>query len=345
MGTESIENYKGIWVVAELGDKGILLDTTLETLAAAKDLAKTVNEEITAILISAQSQDTTQAEAFLCHYGADRVLSIKHELLREYQVELYTQALSDIILAKHPNIVLASSSSTTRDYMPRVAVRIKTGLLPDAIDLKVNSQNQIEVTRPTYGENVLAKAVIPSKRPQMITIRPKAYEKPECDSSRPVDSEVITPELTADIARTKRIEVLKGETKTGKKLEEAEVIVSGGRGLKGPENFYLVEELAGALGAAIGASRAVVDAGWRPHAEQVGQTGKIVSPQVYFALGISGAIQHQVGMCSSKIIVAINKDADAPIFDIADFGIVGDIFEVVPTLTKMIKEQNLTASV
>jgi electron transfer flavoprotein alpha subunit len=224
-----------------------------------------------------------------------------------------------------------------------VAAKTQAGLAPDCIALAVNGQGQIEVTRPSYGENMWAKVVCPSSRPQMITTRAKAFAKQAPDASCSADVQTVTPNLSADMVHTKLIDRVKGETKTGKKLEEAEIIVSGGRGLKGPENFHLVEGLAEALGAAIGASRAVVDAGWRPHSEQVGQTGKTVSPQLYIALGISGAIQHQVGMSSSKMIVAINKDADAPIFEIADFGIVGDVFEIAPLLTKAIKEQNLAS--
>lgn len=336
---------KGIWVIAELNESGLPQEGSLEALAAAKSLASDLPQEITAILLSSPALDTLQAEANLCHFGADRVLSLKHELLGQYQVELYSKALSDLILERRPSIVLAGSSSTMRDSLPRVAARTCGGLAPDCTHLELDAEGELQAIRPIYGENMLATVTIPAMRPQMLTIRPKTYAKPEPDTTRAVDSETLTPVLSPDMARTRLIEVIKSDTKAGPKLEEAEIIVSGGRGLKGAENFGLIEELAEALGAAVGASRAVVDAGWRPHSEQVGQTGKTVSPQVYFALGISGAIQHQVGMCSSKMILAINKDADAPIFEIADFGIVGDLFQIVPLLTKTIKEQNLTAFV
>lgn len=339
------DQYKGIWVIAELNEAGGLSDVSLEALVAAKKIAQSNPDEITAILLSSPSQDTTQAEATLAYHGADQVLSVKHELLQQYQVELYTQTISTLILEKHPNVVLSGATSTSRDYLPRVAAKVRGGLAPDCVDLTINAQGQVEVTRPTYGENLLAKVVTPQARPQMITVRAKAFVKQEANTSRAVNTQTITPSLSADMAHTKLVEMVKGESKTGKKLEEAEIVVSGGRGLKGPENFHLVENLAEALGGAVGASRAVVDAGWRPHAEQVGQTGKTVSPQLYVALGISGAIQHQVGMSSSKLIVAINKDADAPIFELADFGIVGDVFEIAPLLTKALKEQNLAASV
>jgi electron transfer flavoprotein alpha subunit len=336
---------KGIFVIAELSDAGTPLEVSLEALSAAKSIAAVSKEEITAVLLSSNAQDTAQAEATLCQYGADQVLSVKHDLLGQYQVELYTKAVADVIQAKQPNVVVFGSTSTSRDYVPRVAARTGAGLAPDCIGLEMNSQGQVEVTRPVYAENLLAKVVMPERRPQMVTVRAKAFPKTAPDTAKAVSSETMTPDLSVDMAHTKLVSVTKGETKTGKKLEEAEIIVSGGRGLKGPENFNLVEELAQALSAGVGASRAVVDAGWRPHNEQVGQTGKTVSPQLYVALGISGAIQHQVGMSSSKLIVAINKDGDAPIFDIADFGIVGDVFQVVPLLTKTLKEQNLAASV
>ncbi len=339
------EDYKGIWVIAELSESGCLLDISLEALTAAKSLGESLHQEISAILLSATNQDTSQAEETLCQYGAQQVFSLKHDMLAQYQAEVYAYAISDLVGVKLPNIILAGSTSTSRDYLPRVAARTHGGFAPDSIALEVNAQGELEVTRPTYGENLWAKVVFPKNRPQIVTVRAKAFAKGEADKSRPVNSETLIPPLSPELPHTKLIQVVQGESKTGKKLEEAEIIVSGGRGLKGPENFKLVEDLAEALGGAVGASRAVVDAGWRPHSEQVGQTGKTVSPQLYFALGISGAIQHQVGMSSSKIIIAINKDSDAPIFDIANFGIVGDVFEVAPVLTKTIKEQNLAVSV
>lgn len=340
-----LESYQGIMVIAELNESGNPVEVTLEALSAARMLAETSGQEVTAVVLSGPSLDTTGAEAVLTHYGADQVLSVKHDLLAQYQVEAWTRAVAGLIEARHPNVVLMGATSTSRDFMPRVAARTGGGIAPDCTGLELNAQGQLEVTRPVYAENMLAKVVIPEARPQIATVRAKAFEKADPDTSRAVNTETVTPELLADMIHTRLVEVVKGETKTGKKLEEAEIIVSGGRGLKGPENFHLVEELAQVLGAAVGASRAVVDAGWRPHSEQVGQTGKTVSPQLYVALGISGAIQHQVGMASSKLIVAVNKDPDAPIFDIADFGVVGDVFQIVPLLTKALKSQNMAASV
>jgi electron transfer flavoprotein alpha subunit len=339
-----VEYYQGIWVVAELNEAGLPTEGSLEALAAAKTLSQRKQSVISSILLSSTAQDTTQAETLLCQHGADQLFSIKHELLGHYQVELFTKAVSDLIIEKHPQIVLAGTSFNTRDYFPRVAVRAKAGLASDCVQLDVTEAGALEATHATYGANLLAQITFPTSRPQMATLRAKAFAKLPAETDRSPNVETIAPQLSADMAHTKLVEVIKAEGKAGKKLEEAEIVVSGGRGLKGPENFHLVESLAQALGAAVGASRAVVDAGWRPHSEQVGQTGKTVTPQLYFALGISGAIQHQVGMNASKIIIAINKDGDAPIFELADFGIVGDVFEIVPRLTQTLKEQNLMVS-
>jgi len=240
--------------------------------------------------------------------------------------------------------VLLGATTTTADFAPRVAIRTKGGLITQASDLDLNANGAVEVTRSCYAELLLS-SVTASARPQLITVKKKAFPKPMTNSSHNAAVESLTPDLAGLQSRVKLVSIQQGESKGAKKLEEADIIVSGGRGLKGPENFHLVEELAAALGGAVGASRAVVDAGWRPHSEQVGQTGKTVSPKVYFALGISGAIQHLVGMSTSQIIIAINRDENAPIFKMADFGIVGDTTEIVPELIRTIKEQNLVLHV
>ncbi len=333
-------NYSGLWVVAEINASGMPTEGTLEALAAASSL----NQDITAITLSAPNQDTSPLEAELAHHGAHQVISLKHELLENYQVEAYSKALSDLINERHPSMILISASTTSKDYAPRVAAKTRSGMASDCVSLAMGADNTLTVTRYIYGANMLAEVTFP-RRPQLVLLRPKAFTKTQPDASKTASVETVTPNLSADMAHTRLVKVEKAEAKAGKNLQDAEVIVSGGRGLKGPENFHLVESLAQALGGAVGATRAVVDAGWRPHAEQVGQTGKTVSPQLYVALGISGAIQHQVGMNSSKIIVAINKDPDAPIFEIADFGIVGDVFEIVPALTQALKSLKVGASV
>lgn len=338
------QNNTGIWVIAERTPTGAFTDTTLETLSAAKALKAQNQEPITAVLFAAPGQDIQSLEAQLGQCGADQVLSVQHQSLQHYEVSLYTQALTQLIEARQPNIVLAGASSISRDYFPRVAAKLQTGMAADCVGLEINPEGQLEATRPTFGENLLAKVVIP-RRPQMATLRGKAFPKAEPNPAQSAAVETIAPDLNTDSVKTKLVELCETGNGGGKKLEEAEIVVSGGRGLKGPEHYHLVEGLAQALGGAVGSTRAVVDAGWRPHSEQIGQTGKTVSPQLYVALGISGQIQHVVGITSSKLIVAINKDPDAPIFELADVGIVGDVFQIVPLLTKTIKEQNLTVSV
>jgi electron transfer flavoprotein alpha subunit len=230
------------------------------------------------------------------------------------------------------------------DYLPRVAIRTQGGLITHAVDLDLNGDNKVEVTRSCYAEGLLSSVTVKAN-PQLVAVKKKAFPKPVSNGAHSASVETYTPDLSAVKVRTQVLSVQAAESKGAKKLEDADIIVSGGRGLKEAENFQLIEELASALGAAVGASRAVVDAGWRPHAEQVGQTGKTVNPKVYFALGISGAIQHLVGMNTSQIIIAINRDENAPIFKLADFGIVGDTLAIVPELTRTVKEQNLVLHV
>ena len=334
---------QGIWVIAERAESGQLSEGTLESLAAAKQLASQLNQPVSAVLFSGAGQDTQALESTLGQHGAATVFSVKHALTETYQVDVATTALSQLIQAKSPAIVLTGTSSTSRDYFPRVAARTKSGFAPDAVALEVEGGNVVAV-RPVFGENMLANITSKAGITFMMTLRAKAFEKQTPDASASPTVEAINPDLSSVQARTKLVSIQKSESKGAKKLEEASVVVTGGRGLKGPENFVLVENLANVLDAAVGASRAVVDAGWRPHSEQVGQTGKTVSPQLYIALAIHGAIQHQVGMSSSKIIVAVNTNADAPIFELADFGIVGDAFQIAPLLTQALKEQKLVSA-
>lgn len=335
-----LDQYKGVWVISEMVD-GQPTDITQELLTPARQLADQLGEEVTVVIPAGAGFDANAPQDCCGKAGADRVIVLQHDLLGAYQTELYTRAVADLINARHPNIVLFPASTSGRDYAPRVAVRTGGGLVSAATDLALTADKTLDVTKACYAEALFASVLTPKARPQMATVRGRVFPKPEGQSARTATTEVVTPALSADMAHTRLLEVVKPEVKGGKKLEEAEIVVSGGRGLKAPENFQLVEDLAGALGAAVGASRAVVDAGWRPHAEQVGQTGKTVSPKVYVALGIHGAIQHLVGMSSSQTIIAINQNADAPIFKVADFGIVGDVFQIVPELTQTLKSQNL----
>ncbi len=335
----NIEEYKGVWVVAEVSE-GRSTQTSEELMTPARQLAGELGQPVCAVILAGSGDDTSSAEAAFGRLGAEKIYTVKHDLLGQYQPQLYTKALGDLIQQQKPNVVLFGATSVARDYAPRVAIRTGGGLITNAGELKLEN-GILKAIKGVLAESLLADVSVANTRPQMALVRGRTYEKPS-ESGGSANVETVTPDLTPDLAKSKLLEVQ--QTDTGKKkLEDAEVIVSGGRGLQGPENFKLVEELASTLGAAVGASRAVVDAGWRPHAEQVGQTGKTVTPTVYFALGISGAIQHQVGMRTSRTIIAINRDAEAPIFKIADFGIVGDVFEVVPVLTQVLKEQNLAS--
>jgi len=338
-----MSDFQGVWVVAELTAEGQLSETSQELLTPARRLGDKLGQPVTGVIFGG-GKDTGAAEAQLGQLGANQVIVLKGDALNEYQVEAYTAALSDAINQKKPNIVLLGASTTTADFIPRVAIRTKGGLITNASDLDLNGSGAVEVTRSCFAESLLS-SVTASARPQLITVKKKAFPKPVADGGHNATVETLSPDLSSVQSRVKLVSVQQGESKGTKKLEEADIVVSGGRGLKAPENFHLVEELASALGGAVGASRAVVDAGWRPHSEQVGQTGKTVSPKVYFALGISGAIQHLVGMSTSQIIIAINRDENAPIFKSADFGIVGDTTEIVPELIRTIKEQNLVLHV
>ncbi len=338
-----MSEFQGVWVVAELAADGTLSETTQELMTPARRLADKLGQPLSGVII-AGDQDTMAAQTQFGQFGANQVLAVKSPELSEYQVEAYTAALSGAINERKPNIVLMSASGDTADYAPRVAIRTQGGLITNAIDLDLNDQGAVDVTRSCYAESLLS-SVSATARPQLISVKKKAFPKPVANGNAAATVEALSPDLASVKRRVKRVSVEQAESKGAKKLEDADIIVSGGRGLKGPENFHLVEELAAALGGAVGASRAVVDAGWRPHSEQVGQTGKTVSPKVYIALGISGAIQHLVGMSTSQIIIAINRDESAPIFKSSDFGIVGDVTEIVPELIRTIKEQNLVLHV
>ena len=244
------------------------------------------------------------------------------------------------MIKKHgPTTILIGATNIGRDLAPRVACRLKTGLTADCTDINIDAESgNIAWTRPAFGGNLMATILCPEHRPQMGTVRPGVFKKGEADFSR--TAEVIKENIPVkkDILRTRLLKEINETANELRNIENAEIIVSGGRGLGQGENFSYIQNLADALGGSVGASRAAVDAGWIPHSHQVGQTGKIVGPKIYIACGISGAIQHRVGMSSSDIIIAINKDSSAPIFDIADYGIVGDLFEILPILTKEIKK-------
>jgi electron transfer flavoprotein alpha subunit len=322
--------YKGVWVFAEQRE-GKLANVTLELLGEGRKLADELKEPLVAVILG--KEIAPLANKLIAH-GADKVFLADAPELEHFLEDSYTQVIVDLVQKERPNIFLLGATAIGRSLAPKVAARLGTGLTADCTGLEVDvAEKNLLQTRPAFGGNLMATILCPNHRPQMATVRPKVFKPLAEDSSR--TGEIIPVDLSAtkwDI-RAKVLEVVK-ETGYAVNLEEANIIVSGGRGLCDPKNFAMVEELAKVLGGAVGASRAAVDAGWIPYAHQVGQTGKTVGPKIYFACGIHGAIQHMAGMSSSDIIIAINKNPDAPIFKIATYGIVGDVREILPMLTK-----------
>jgi electron transfer flavoprotein alpha subunit len=301
---------------------------SLEALSEAKRLAEGLKATVHAVVVGPGSEALASE---LGAQGADVVHAFGQAELAAYATEPYARAVAQVVSAEKASVVLMPFSALGRDLAPRVAARIGAGLVSDCVALAVKD-GKLEARRPMYAGKAYA-TVRWEGEPQMATLRPNVFAVGPADASHKPE---VRPETVDASARAKVTAV--HATASGKvELTEAQIIVSGGRGLKGPENFHLVESLASAMGAAVGASRAVVDAGWVDHQYQVGQTGKTVSPTLYIACGISGAIQHLAGMSSSKIIVAINKDPDAPIFKVANYGVIGDVFQVLPRLTEAAK--------
>ncbi len=329
------EGYKGVWVFAERkGDA--LHGVGIELLSCGRDIANKLGVELVSVLAGDHSQDDAQK---LIYYGADKVFIIKDSKLNTAEIGFLTKAFSDLAEREKPEVILFGATSLGRSLAPRIAGRLNTGLTADCTELDVDIDKKLLLqTRPAFGGNIMATIITPAMRPQMATVRPKVMKKPELDKTRKGEIITITPLLDAKDQLTKILQTIR-EEKDVVDLQEADIIVSGGRGIGKKENFVLIQELAKILGGAVGASRATVDAGWIPSYHQVGQTGKTVQSKLYIACGISGAIQHQVGMRSSDIIIAINKDPEAPIFDIATYGIVGDLFEIIPALIKQLKKR------
>jgi electron transfer flavoprotein alpha subunit len=314
----------GVLAVLEQRD-GDLKSVSYEVLAAARSIADKQGGTVEALLIGAGSA------ADAGRYGADTVVSVDDDAVRLYQPELYTAAVVERAKAGSPSVVIMAATALGRDLAPRVAARLQCPLAVDVTAL--DGGDGLSVTRPAYSGKAVYKLKVTAS-PCVIAVRPNTFRLTEAPRKAGTESMSVPSEAP----RSRTVSIKEPETRRVD-VAEASVVVSGGRGLKGPANFKLLEDLAEALGgAAVGASRAVVDAGWRPHADQVGQTGKTVSPQLYIAVGISGAIQHLAGMRTSKVIVAINKDPDAPIFKVADYGVVGDLFQIVPRLTDEVRK-------
>lgn len=329
---ETLAAYKGVWVYAEQRG-GVLQDVTLELLGKGRELAGDLGAELSAVLLGSAVSGLIPA---LFEHGADKVYVVDHPALTHYTLDAYADAMSELISKYKPEIVLAGATSVGRGFIPKVAVRVKTGLTADCTELSVDREKRLlQQTRPAFGGNIMATIICPDHRPQMATVRHKVFAVPPAEPGR--TGVVVEESLALKNPIVKVLEVV-SSSQEGVSVTDADIIVSGGRGLGGPENFKLLYELADALGgAAVGASRAAVDEGWISSFHQVGQTGKTVRPKIYLACGISGQIQHLVGMNSSDRIIAINKDPEAPIFGIADVGIVGDLFQIIPEIIKVLQ--------
>ena len=338
-----LEEYRGVYVFAQQVDNE-LSGIAFELLGKAKDLAKDLDTDVTAVLVGSDVKGLVDD---LAKYGADKVIVVDDPELKEYRTEPYTHALASVINEYKPEIMLVGATAIGRDLGPRVSARVQTGLTADctvleigdfplrAIPGKEQKHNQLLMTRPAFGGNTIATIACPDNRPQMATVRPGVMQK--IDPIEGAKAEVIeyNPGFTPDNKYVEIMDIVKSVTDTVD-IMDAKILVSGGRGV-GEEGFGMLKELAEVLGGEVSCSRAVVDNGWQPRDIQVGQTGKTVRPNVYFAIGISGAIQHVAGMEESDIIVAINKDETAPIFDVADYGIVGDLNKNVPALTEKLR--------
>ena len=341
----NLAEYKGVYVFAQQVDNE-LSSIAFELLGKAKELAAPLNTEVTAVLIGSGVKGLVDQ---LAEYGADKVIVVDDPELKEYRTEPYAHALSSVINEYKPEIVLVGATAIGRDLGPRVSARVATGLTADCTVLEIGDfplnaipgqeqkHNQLLMTRPAFGGNTIATIACPDNRPQMATVRPGVMQK--IDPIAGAKAEVIeyNPGFTPDNKYVEILDIVK-ELSDTVDIMDAKILVSGGRGVGSAENFKMLQDLADVIGGTVSCSRAVVDNGWLPKELQVGQTGKTVRPNVYFAIGISGAIQHTAGMEESDLIIAINKDDSAPIFDVADYGIVGDLNKIVPKLTEELKK-------
>ena len=340
-----LEEYKGVYVFAQQVDNE-LSGIAFELLGKAKELAADLSTDVTAVLIGSGVKGLVDQ---LAEYGADKVIVVDDPELKEYRTEPYAHALASVINEYKPEIVLVGATAIGRDLGPRVSARVATGLTADCTVLEIGDfpinpvpnqeqkHSQLLMTRPAFGGNTIATIACPDNRPQMATVRPGVMQK--IDPIAGAKAEVIeyNPGFTPNNKYVEILDVVK-ELSDTVDIMDAKILVSGGRGVGSAENFKILQDLADVIGGTVSCSRAVVDNGWLPKELQVGQTGKTVRPNVYFAIGISGAIQHTAGMEESDIIVAINKDETAPIFDVADYGIVGDLNKIVPKLTEELKK-------
>jgi electron transfer flavoprotein alpha subunit len=329
-----LTTYKGVWVFAEQKD-GLVQSIAYELLGEGRKLADVLGMELSAVLLGHTIQNQVSA---LRLRGADRIYLVDRAELAYFQDEPYANVLIDLVRRHKPAILLCGATTIGRSLAPRVAVKLNTGLTADCTELAIDpTTGNLLQTRPTFGGNILATIISPNHRPQMATVRHKVMKEAIIAEGR--NAEIILEQVANALvhSRTRRLR-FELEQETTINISEANIIVSGGRGLQAPENFSLIRELAEVLGAGVGSSRAAVDAGWISYSHQVGQTGKTVCPKIYIACGISGQIQHLAGMSSSDLIIAINKDKDAPIFKVANYGLIGDLFKILPLLTREFKK-------
>jgi len=327
-----VTDFKGVWVFAEQRE-GKIASVSYELLGTGRKLADELNVELSAVLFGASEREAEE----LIKWGADKVYFCEDNIFEKFNDEPYAKLLSSLIETHNPEIVIAGATPIGRSFIPRVAARIGTGLTADCTSLSMDreTRNLLQV-RPAFGGNIMATILCPFRRPQMATVRPRVMKKGEYKEGK----KGVIIHIAADnvSSRTRVIDTIKEVSGIAVNLQEADIIVAGGRGLGNTKGFELLKELAELLGGTIGASRAAVDEGWISYSHQVGQTGKTVCPKIYIACGISGAVQHLVGMQSSDIIIAINKNSEAPIFNVATYGIVGDLYEIVPLFIKKIRE-------
>ena len=341
-----LEEYKGVYIYAQQVDNEIS-SIAFELIGKAKELAADLNTDVTAVLLGSNVKGLVDE---LAEYGADKVIVVDDPELETYRTEPYAHALASVINEYKPEIMLVGATAIGRDLGPTVSARVATGLTADCTVLEIGDfplnpvagleqkHNQLLMTRPAFGGNTIATIACPDNRPQMATVRPGVMQKLPKEAGRKAEVIEYNPGFTPNNRYVEILNVVKAVGAV-ENIMDAKILVSGGRGVGSKENFEMIKELADVLGGMVSCSRAVVENGWLPVDYQVGQTGKTVRPNVYFAIGISGAIQHVAGMEESDLIIAINKDEDAPIFDVADYGIVGDLNKVVPALTAALKEE------
>lgn len=343
-----LEEYKGVFVYAQQVDN-VLDGVAFELLGKAKDLAKDLDTDVTAVLVGSNVKGLADE---LAVYGADKVIVVDDPQLKDYRTESYAHALASVINEYKPDIMLVGATAIGRDLGPTVSARVATGLTADCTVLEIGDfplvaapgkeaeqkHKQLLMTRPAFGGNTIATIACPDNRPQMATVRPGVMQKIAPIEGAKANIIEFNPGFTPDNRYVEILNIVKAVKNTAN-IMDAKILVSGGRGVGSKENFKLLDDLAEVLNATVSCSRAVVENGWQPVDLQVGQTGKTVRPQIYFAIGISGAIQHVAGMEDSDLIVAINKDEDAPIFDVADYGLVGDLNKIVPALTAALKAE------